>query len=314
MTSSRGPTSVQPDQIEQLIDDHFDTLSPELQRAARWVRQHGTTLALHSMRSSARQAGVSPATMTRLARRLGLDGFETLRAPFVRRLAEGRPVLASTRPTARGERDLSATLAALNQTQHAHVATVLQANPLPALVDAADAMLASPAVYFLGLRVSHGVAFQMHYAYSLLSPNAFLLTHLGGTLSDQLLQVGPGCLLVAISQSPYARTTVDAVQTVRGQGAQVLALTDSPLSPIARDAEHRLLYSGTANTFFHTTSGALALIETLLTVVAERGGARVQAYLAMRQQRLLAERAYWESSGRQGTLDALPRAQSGKSQ
>ena len=120
-------------------------------------------------------------------------------------------------------------------------------------------------------------------------------------------------VLVAVIQSPYARATVDAVRAVRRQGAQVLAISDSPLSPIARDAEHRLLFNGTANTYFHTTSGALALIETLLAVVAERGGARVQAYLAMRQQRLLDERAYWESSGRRGTLDTVSRATAGGS-
>lgn len=287
-----------PAQVVGLIEQHFDHLSPELQRAARWVRQHGTALALHSMRGSARLAGVTPATMTRLAQRLGFDGFDALRAPFVRHLAEGRATPVAARSGA-GAPALASTLGALNETQRAHVGAVLVANPVPALVAAADAMLGARAVFFLGLRISHGVAFQMHYAYSLLARNGFLLTHLGGTLSDQLLQVTDGCLLVAISQSPYARTTVDAVQTARAQQARLLALTDTPLAPIARGAEHLLLFGGAANSYLHSTSGALALIETLLTVVADRGGERAQRYLAMRRQRLLAERAYWESPTRQ---------------
>ena len=55
---SRAPSTAAapPERVEQLIEESFDSLSPELQRAARWVRQHGTSLALHSMRTSARQA------------------------------------------------------------------------------------------------------------------------------------------------------------------------------------------------------------------------------------------------------------------
>lgn len=287
-----------PAQVDGLIEQHFDDLSPELQRAARWVRQHGMSLALHSMRGSARLAGVTPATMTRLAQRLGFDGFDALRAPFVRHLSEGRAASLAARAPA-GATALASTLGALNDAQRSHVGEVLTANPLPALVAAADAMLNARAVFFLGLRISHGVAFQMHYAYSLLARNGFLLTHLGGTLSDQLLQVTDGCLLVAVSQSPYARATVEAVQTARAQQARVLALTDTPLAPIARDAEHLLLFGGVANSYLHSTSGALALIETLLTVVADRGGDTARRYLAMRRQRLLAERAYWESPTRQ---------------
>jgi DNA-binding MurR/RpiR family transcriptional regulator len=287
-----------PDAIEQLIDRDYDRLSPELQRAARWVRQHGTTLALHSMRSSARQAGVTPATMTRLAQRLGFDGFEALRAPFVRRLAEG----GRSRPAARSRRrahSLPDLLADLNQMQQANVADVLGLNGADALAAAADAMLRAPRVFFLGMRVSHGAAFQLHYAYSLLAGNGYLLNHLGGTLSDQLLQVGDGALLVAISQSPYARLTVDAVATARRQGARVIALTDSRLAPIARDAEHVLLFGGASNSFIHSTGGALALAETLLAVVARRGGDAVRSYLEMRQRRLDAERAYWDTPGRE---------------
>ena len=42
-----------------LIDRHFEALSPELQRAARWVREHPAELGLQSLRASARAAGVA---------------------------------------------------------------------------------------------------------------------------------------------------------------------------------------------------------------------------------------------------------------
>lgn len=281
----------EPAPLEQTIDRAFDTLSPELQRAARWLRQNGPAVALHSMRQSARLAGVAPATMTRLARRLGYDDFDSLRLPYARRLS---PAHAPAGRKPRAPAGLGASLAALNATQREHVAAVLSHNPPEPLQAAAAALLAAPRVAFLGMRISHGAAFQLNYGYGLLAPNGSLLIDLGGTLADQLAQLGPGTVLVAISQSPYTRAVVDAVAQARGQGAAIVALTDSPLSPIARGAAHTLLYGGGTDGLLHSTCGALALIEALLAAVAHQGGARVQSHWAGRQRQLASDRAYWE--------------------
>lgn len=273
------------------IEAHFDALSPELQRAARWLRQNGSALALQSMRQCARQAGVSPATMTRLARRLGFADYASLRQPYARRLAQG-PAAAPRRARPGG---LAAQLGALGDTQRGHVAAVAARNPVPALQAAASAMLAARRVAFLGQRISYGVAFQLHYGYGLLAPNGELLGDAGGTLADGVARLGPRDLLVAVSQSPYTRSVVEAVARVQAQGAGVIALTDSPLAPIARGAKQVLLYGGGTDGLLHTTSGALALIESLLAVVVHQGGAAVRSHWSARQRQLGADRAYWES-------------------
>src|SRR5271167_1488104 len=57
----------------------FDTMSGQLQAGARYVLERPRDVALLSMREQARQAGVQPATMTRLAKHLGLDGYDRVR-------------------------------------------------------------------------------------------------------------------------------------------------------------------------------------------------------------------------------------------
>lgn len=280
--------------VEQRLDEQFDSLSPELQRAARWLRQNGPAVAVHSMRQSARLAGVAPVTMTRLARRLGFADFDSLRAPYARRLVSGHAAPPRRQAVARSG-SLAAQLGELSATQIAHVGAVTAHNPAPALQAAAKALLRAQRVGFLGQRISHGVAFQLHYGYGLLAPNGVLLGDLGGTLADQLATLGAGTVLVAISQSPYTRSVVEAVARAHQQGAAVVAVTDSPLSPIARGAEHTLLYGGGAPALLHSTCGALALAEALLVAVAHAGGATVQAHWAQRQRQLAQDRAYHES-------------------
>ena len=67
-------------EVMHRVEAEFDALSPELQRAARWLREQGPAVAMQSMRQSAHVAGVAPATMTRLARKLGFADFDSLRA------------------------------------------------------------------------------------------------------------------------------------------------------------------------------------------------------------------------------------------
>src|SRR5512134_2477384 len=184
------------------------------------------------MRSAAVQAGVSPATMTRLARRLGFESFGALREPYVSRVAGGAawPAASSALPFARRARALqqragAEPLAQLGALQAANVAAVQQRNSAAAIERVAERLLRAERVHFLGLRVCHGIAFQMHYAYGLLCANGALITDLGGTLADQVAQIGRGHVLLAISQSPYTRATVESVRQAQAQGAGVIALT-----------------------------------------------------------------------------------------
>ncbi|MEJ2625350.1 MAG: MurR/RpiR family transcriptional regulator, partial [Pseudolabrys sp.] len=60
----------------------FDQLPPQLREAARWVIDHPDDVALLSTHEQARRAGVTVATMTRLAQRLGMPGYEDVRKLF----------------------------------------------------------------------------------------------------------------------------------------------------------------------------------------------------------------------------------------
>lgn len=287
-----------PQAIRQMIEDRFDSLSPELQRAARWVSRNGNVLALHSMRDSAQSAGVTPATMTRLAQRLGLGGYEGLRAPFRRELAgpaSGALLdLERGRLNRRGARATADVIDSLNALQQANVASVIGRNRAADIEAVAGSLVDATQVFFLGLRVCHGVAFYLAYAYGLLRPNGRLVTGVGGTLSDQVAQIGDGGVLVAVSQSPYTRQTVEAVAIAHRHGAKVVALTDSTLSPLARHAQHVLLYDTASNAHFHSAAGAQALAETLSVAVATRGGTAAMHHLGRMQAHLRDSGAYWE--------------------
>jgi DNA-binding MurR/RpiR family transcriptional regulator len=275
--------------LSQLLDSRFDSLSPELQRAARWLQAHPAELGLQSMRQSALAAGVAPATMTRLARALGLDGFEAMRRPSMVAFAESVARTAYPGPDLATE-----AFDQLAQAQAGNLKSVRSRNSAQQLQAAAQAILDAHEVLFLGLRASFCIAYHLHYTCDWLRPNTRLATDAGGAWADQVLALAPGDLLVVVSQAPYTRQIVEAAQQAHARGVPVLALTDNSLSPLARLAQQTVLFDTASPSFFHSMIGAQALAETLMDCVAEQGGTAVAQRLAQRQQGLQATRAYWE--------------------
>ncbi|TIV11494.1 MAG: MurR/RpiR family transcriptional regulator, partial [Mesorhizobium sp.] len=74
--------------MAELLVERFENMPPQLRVAARFVLDHPKDVALMSMREQAHQAGVSHSTMMRLARWLGLEGYEDMRSLYARALRE----------------------------------------------------------------------------------------------------------------------------------------------------------------------------------------------------------------------------------
>jgi DNA-binding MurR/RpiR family transcriptional regulator len=278
--------------------ERFETMGPEMQRAARWICAHPTEAGVLSMREQARRCGVSSATMVRLAKTLGYSGFGGFARVFRERLfqvSSAHPYSEPAKLLQTGSEKGSG-LSALCSLQQAACGWE-KLNAKGQINRAARVLMKARRVGFLGTRASFGLAYLMHYVYSLIRINGVLLNGLAGTFLDQLDSFNSGDLLVAISQAPYAAQTVEAVQLARGQKIPVLSLTDSSLSPIALPAAQVLLFPAEKiqESFFHSMIGALSLIEALLATVARLGGSRVIRRLEMVENRLAAQKAYCES-------------------
>ena len=283
------------------LHDGFDSLSPELQRAARWIVDHPSETGLLSMRQQARNAGVSAPTMIRLARALGFADYASLRRPFQEALA-GRPIQyerrASALQAAPEAKRIERLAREISTGQAADLESVLALNTPARLEAAVAAIAAAKRVGFLGVRASFGIGFQSRYAYNLIARNGVLFDGLGGTVHDQVDALNPGDLLIAISQAPYSTPTVEVVNAAAKRGVTVLAITDSALSPLARRAAHVLLFRADSISFFPSMIAALALVELLIASLAATGGKAVLRRLADVEARLASQRAYWNQTSR----------------
>src|SRR5690242_21345029 len=144
--------------LTRSIVEAFEDLSPQLQTAARYVLDRPDDVALLSMREQARRAGVPPATMTRLAKRLGLEGYDEVRALYAGAVRNGTLGFAGKAGAQveaqklRGERALAADMATSLSRQ---IARLAEPAALERLADAASRLHQARRIYCLGLRACH---------------------------------------------------------------------------------------------------------------------------------------------------------------
>lgn len=280
------------------IESRFDQMGQELQRCSRWAADHPREVGLLSMRQQAKLAGATPTSMMRMARALGFDDYTSFRRPFQDALASPVPDFRerahSMQATDNAGQD-NGLERVLETVQIDNVRSACALNTPMELNAAVDAILRSKRVAFLGIRSCFAISYHFYYAYSLIIGNGILVHGLGGAFPDQVDNLDADDLLVCITQQPYGRPTIEAVQSCRERGIKVLALTDSPLSPAAAFADHLLQFRADSPSYFHSMLGSLALVEGLLARLTARGGQTVLDRLATVESRLASSKAYWSN-------------------
>lgn len=280
------------------IVDQFDSLTPQAQAAARFVLEHPQDVALLSMREQARRAGVPPVTMLRLARQLGFADYNAFRQVHAQALRPGgktAPFSERVPGLQKRARQGGGTPLAEQMERHLsqQVGSLTERNGIQAMLDAAEAIESARRVYVLGLRSCFAVAYHFAYVYGLLRDNGQLLDGPGDTGRDPLRHAGPQDVLLAISLAPYTRGAVEQADFATERRVKLIALTDSPLSPLARNAATTLLVPTDGPSFFHGVTPAFAACETLLALLAARAGDKALNAIRNAEAQLGAFDTYW---------------------
>ena len=273
---------------EQIIKA-FDTMSVQLQAGARYVLDRPRDVALLSMREQARQAGVQPATMTRLAKHLGMDGYDDVRELYAAAVREGDLGFAGkagvqvVSQKLRGDKALAAEML---KSIGAQIERLAAPDRLDSLVAAARALASARRIFCLGLRSSHSVGWHLHYVLSLVGERSTHIDGIAATGADVLARATGRDVLLVASVLPYTRMTVELAEYAVERGLRVVAITDSEVAPLAQIAQHSVIVPTDSPSFFHAMSPAFVVAEILGAIIAGRGGEDALATLRHTDQHL----------------------------
>ncbi|WP_323990450.1 MurR/RpiR family transcriptional regulator [Nguyenibacter sp. L1] len=266
-------------------------MSAQLQAAARYMLDHPHDVALLSMREQARRCSVQPATMTRLAKRLGFSGFDDIRALYagaLRGAHTGFSGNAGAQLSTQKQHGDKALAVDMLRAAASHIDRLSADDCLARIVASAKALASARRVYSLGLRACHPLSWHLHYVLTLLGERTVLLDAVGNTGADMLATATNEDVLFAASVAPYTRASIDLAEHAASRGLPIVALTDSDASPLAQIASHVIVVPIAGPSFFHTMVPAFLVTEILATLITGNKGDRALAALARMDDHLAA--------------------------
>ncbi|GBD42564.1 putative HTH-type transcriptional regulator YbbH [bacterium HR40] len=231
---SRIVTSV-PESLEDLarrLSAQQPKLSRKLRQIGDYVLRRPEQVALETISTGARSAGVAPSAVVRFAQAMGFAGFREMQRLFRERLVDRLP--SSAEPTRdRADQARGSALAAFIAAASAGLARLAHTIGEADLERAVELLRAAEVLHLLGSRRSFPIAAYLAYGFAHLGLRTRLLDGAGGMLALQVTAMGSRDLLIATSFRPYAPETVDAAARAAALGVPILAITDVPSSPIA---------------------------------------------------------------------------------
>ncbi len=256
---------MEPTALEERIRSVLDDLSPSHRRLAAYLLQQDVAGVFSTARQLADTLGISEATVVRLARALGFEGFPALQSELRRRLlsrAGWQPPMTQAIETLPS--DASGVLRQVLENDIESIKSTLASTDPEAFERAVQAIRKARAVYFVGMRSLAPHALYGTMRLRLVHHRTVLLSSHFGDLADQMLALEVGDLLIALSYFRYAADTVRALQYARDRGIRTLLITDNPISPPAKSAEIVLVAHGPSLKLFHSLVAPLSLLNALI--------------------------------------------------
>jgi len=256
--------------VLERLSDEWNALTPEAQKAARYVLENPNDVGVSTVREIAEAAKVKPNTFVRMARQVGFEGYEDFRAPFREAIRQGSvsfPDRARWLQDIRRSGDLGGLYADMAEAALRNVEETFARIDAEAMKAAAEAIWASRQVFTLGVGVNNANVRNFTYLASTGMTQFHAIPRPGSTAVDDLAWADDRDVLIAISMRPYRSEVVAALEVAREQGLTIIGISDSPASPVLRAAHHGLVVSVDTPQFFPSSVPTIALLETLLSFV-----------------------------------------------
>jgi DNA-binding MurR/RpiR family transcriptional regulator len=242
-------------------------------RLAAHVAAHYLKVPIMSTRELAAAAGVSLATVVRFPRVLRYPDFDALRSSIQDRVNFDLTGLDRMKKVSETERSPSALLGRIIERDCESLRALAQTFSASDLEAFGTAILRASRVTVMGTRYVGPLASYFAYALGKIKPGVEALTQVDSTLYDRVRLMDPAAdVVVAIAFPRYPADLMKLLDHTAARGVPILAITDSPLSPVIARARVTLLARASMLDFVGSLAAPAALVNLVVSDVGLRMG------------------------------------------
>jgi len=262
------------------IARRYKDLSPRLKQVASYVLDNPTDIGLETLAVIADRCDVQPSTIVRFAKAFGYSGASEMQRLFRDEILTAAPSPSYSERIRQfrertGEVDWSSPYNVMREFAEGNIIALehLREDVHQVDLDRSIALMQQAhTVYLAGVRRSFPVAAYLAYSLSHVEKRAFLLDGVAGMTAEQSLMMSPDDLVIAVSFRPYASETLAIVERAATNGTPLIVISDSRLSPVARDAEVCFEIKDAEVRQFRSLTASMCLAQTLVISYAYKFG------------------------------------------
>ncbi len=250
----------------KVIQKNFPRLSKGQKLIANYIINNYEKAAFMTASKLGLKVGVSESTVVRFANALGFDGYPKLQDE----LQELIKTKLTTVQRLEMSKDYSNEVAVLKKVLKAdmdNIRETIEEINTDTFQEVINDICNAKRIYVLGLRSSTTLAEYLGFYLNLILDNVKIVTPGVSDVFEQMFRVGKDDVVIGISFPRYSANTLNVLKYTKEQGALVVGITDSRVSPISSIADYTLTAKSNMISFVDSLVAPLSLINALVVAV-----------------------------------------------
>jgi len=264
-------------------------------RIAEYLLENESRLCFMTATAVASEIGVSDASVIRVTRALGFDGFSDMQ----RRLREKATDMLSSStiedisPLERLKNRHPLQSDACNvenlaqqwfTTAVGSLRGVYENNDLSKFEEAADMIIASRQKLICGFRASSNIAGVFKLMLSLIMPNVHDSLTADSSAVDKMMNLTEEDCVVLFTFPRYFKMSKGVAEMARDKGAKLIIFTDRASSPMANGADIVIAAGSQSMNIFSSNMAAQFAAELMITIISHKLGIEKMTYLEWKEK------------------------------
>ena len=240
-------------------------LSKGHRKIAQYIVEHYDKAVFMTASKLGESVGVSESTVVRFASAMGYEGYPQLQRSL-QELVSHR-LTANQRFEMSTEIDPREALGVVLKSDMQNLRATMEQMDASIFEDVVKRLLSAKSIYVMGLRSAAPLAQFMGYYLNYIFDNVHLVSSGATDVFEEISKLKENDVLVGISFPRYSTRTLEAMRFAKRCGAQVVAITDGPMSPLADMADATLTARTDMASFVDSLAAPLSLINALLVAL-----------------------------------------------
>ncbi len=259
------------------IEKRIENLPRRKRQLAAFIYQKWHEVPFTSIGEIAKKAGVSTATVTRLARELDFEGFQDLKNKIKEEIKEKLSPTERFRLTTKNIKGKKSLLKVAEQ-------EIKNINKLLISIDeelfekAIKEIEDAKKIFTFGMGISSILSHLIAYLLNQIEKEAHCLYESDVPVEEQITSMRKKDILIIFSFPPYSRYTLDIASLQKKMGIKIIGFSDNKFAPLSKFSD--LLFVVPSENILYTNS--VSAISALINAIATE--------IALKNKEVLAER------------------------